>query len=89
MDKTSYGYGSETSIEIYNNTRYTLTLLYSGTTSKRVIISPKQYKYLSLKNGKYKVAASVNAHNVGKYAGTEELDGGKYEVEYYISTSKY
>ncbi len=89
MNKTGYGYGSTTSIEVYNNTSYTLTLLYSGTTSKRLILSPHSRNSLSLGNGKYRIAASVNASNVSDFAGIEELNGGNYEVEYYIQTQRY
>lgn len=38
-------------------------------------------------NGSYRIAASVSASNVSRYAGTESLNGGSYEVEYYISTT--
>lgn len=89
MNKTGYGYGSTTSIEVYNNTSYTLTLLYSGTTSKRLILSPRSRNSLSLGNGKYRIAASVDASNVRDFAGAEDLNGGDYEVEYYIQTQRY
>jgi hypothetical protein len=87
MDRTSSGGGSTTSISVYNNTAYTMTLLYSGIDSKRLVISPHQRGSLRLKNGSYRIAASVNASDVSNYAGSETLDGGSYEVEYYISTT--
>ncbi len=89
MDKTSYGYGSNTSIEVYNNTSYTLTLLYSGTSSKKLVLSPHSRDDLSLTNGEYRIAASVDASNIRNFAGKEELNGGNYNVEYYIQTQRY
>ncbi|MCQ2058619.1 MAG: hypothetical protein MJY71_02155 [Bacteroidaceae bacterium] len=89
MDRTGYGGGYTSSIEIKNSTSYILTLLYSGPDSKRVVISPGQTSYVSLKNGTYRVAASVTASSVRSFAGTENLTGGGYSVEYYIVTSRY
>lgn len=87
MDKTSYGGGSTSNISVYNNTSYTLTLLYSGKESKKLVLSPNSRGSLRLKNGSYRIAASVSASNVQRYAGSETLNGGSYEVEYYISTT--
>lgn len=87
MDKTSYGSGSTSTISVYNNTSYTLTLLYSGKESKKLVLSPNSRGSLRLKNGSYRIAASVSASNVQRYAGSETLNGGGYEVEYYISTT--
>ncbi|MCM1139952.1 MAG: hypothetical protein NC453_15405 [Muribaculum sp.] len=87
MDKTSYGGGSTSTISVYNNTSYTLTLLYSGKESKKLVLSPNSRGSLRLKNGSYRIAASVSASNVQRYAGSETLNGGGYEVEYYISTT--
>jgi len=92
MSKNSYGYSSYSttnSIEIYNNTQYTLTIRYSGVESKKIVLSPKQRTSITLKNGNYRVAASVNASNVQNYAGTENLTGGDYSSEYYIKTETY
>jgi hypothetical protein len=89
MDKTSYSGGSTTYISVYNRTSYTMTLLYSGVDSKRLVLAPNSEGNLRLKNGSYLIAASVNASDVSDYAGNEDLDGGSYEVEYYISTSSY
>ena len=86
LDKTSYGYGSTSSISVYNNTSYTLTLLYSGPDSKRISISPHQRKALTLKNGSYRCVTSVSGTQVRNHAGSETLNGGCYEIEYYISS---
>ncbi|MCF8365761.1 MAG: hypothetical protein K9H16_08270 [Bacteroidales bacterium] len=90
MDKlSSNGFYDTNEIEVFNNTSYTLTILYSGANSKRIDIEPKQKMNFELPNGKYKVAAWVSTASVGKFAGTENLEGGSYSVEYYISTSYY
>lgn len=87
MEKTGYSTGSTSRLQVSNDTQYTLTLLYSGTSdSKRLVLSPHQTRSISLKNGRYRVAASVSAANVSSYAGSEELTGGEYSVSYYISS---
>lgn len=85
MDQTGYGGGPTSSVYIQNSTQYTLTLLYSGPDSKRVIVSPRQSSHVTLKNGTYRVAASVSDAGVRNFAGSESLRGGSYSVEYYIS----
>ncbi|WP_301096275.1 hypothetical protein [Bacteroides acidifaciens] len=87
MDQVGYGGGSTSYVSVTNSTSYTLTLMYSGNESKRLVLSPNSTGSVRLKNGSYRIAASVSASNVSKYAGTESLNGGSYEVEYYISTS--
>jgi hypothetical protein len=89
MDKDNQGsdYSHENNISIYNNTSFTLTLRYSGSESKKVVLSPQGRKSIILENGAYRVAASVNASNISNYAGKENLIGGKYTSEYYIATT--
>ena len=87
MDQVGYGGGSTSYVSVTNSTSYTLTLLYSGNESKRLVLTPNSTGSIRLKNGSYRIAASVSASNVSKYAGTESLNGGSYEVEYYISTT--
>ena len=89
MEKTGYRYGSTSEISVYNNTAYTLTLLYSGTDSKSMSIPSRCTYSIKLKNGNYRIAASVNSSNVRSYAGIENLSGGLYSSEYYITTSRY
>ena len=89
MDRTGYGGGSTSSITVTNSTSYVLTLLYSGVDSKRLVLSPGKTSTIRLKNGSYRVAASVSASNVRNYAGSEQLQGGNYSVDYYISTSRF
>ena len=73
-------------VRITNSTSYTLTVYYSGAEGKRAILSSFETQDVELKNGIYRIAASVDASDVLPYAGTEDLTGGNYEVEYYIST---
>lgn len=90
MDRVSSGgYSNTNEIQVFNNTAYTLSILYSGPNSKRIEIPPKQKYNFELPNGKYKVAAWVSNSSIGKFAGTENLKGGEYRVEYYIYTSYY
>lgn len=89
MDKTSYSSSGSNIITVSNDTQYTLTLLYSGPDSKRLVLSPRSSGSVRLPNGTYRVAASVAATNVRSYAGTETLSGGGYDVSYYISSSRY
>ena len=90
--KRSYagdGYSNENEIEIYNNTSFNLTVYYSGPESKKITLLPKETIRTSLVNGSYRVAASVDASDIGNYAGTEKLEGGYYDIEYYIVTRYY
>lgn len=89
MDRTSYSSLGSNIITVSNDTQYTLTLLYSGPDSKRLVLSPRSSGSVRLPNGTYRVAASVAATNVRSYAGTETLSGGGYDVSYYISSSRY
>lgn len=89
MDRTGYGGGSTSHITVTNSTSYTLTILYSGSDSKKLVIGAGKTKSVRLKNGQYRVAASVSASNVSNYAGTENLLGGDYSVDYYIRTYRY
>lgn len=89
MDRTSYSSSGSNIITVSNDTQYTLTLLYSGPDSKRLVLSPRSSGSVRLPNGTYRVAASVAATNVRSYAGTVTLSGGGYDVSYYISSSRY
>lgn len=77
---------SRTTITIENRTSYVLTILYSGSESKRLTINPFNTQSITLINGNYRIAASVNATNVNPFAGSENLSGGNYSVSYYIET---
>lgn len=89
MGQTSYGSGPTSRIKLQNNTTYTLSVSYSGPDSKRVFIAPYSSSTVTLKNGSYRCVATVSCEGVSCYAGTETLDGGSYEAEYYIYTHQY
>ena len=90
MDSQSYySYSSTSTIKLTNNTEYTLTVLYSGNSSEKVVLLPRHSSEITLSNGNYRIAASVNASKVQNYAGSEKLDSGRYEVEYYIKQRRF
>jgi hypothetical protein len=70
-------------IDIKNDTPYTLTILYSGPENKRIVIGSGMSKKSDLKSGSYKITASVSAARVSNYAG-RELMQGDYESTFYI-----
>jgi hypothetical protein len=72
-------------VNIHNDTKYNLTIRYSGPESFKVVFLPGEKGSVETLRGTYRVAASVDASNVKDYAGEEESDGGNYEVVYYIS----
>lgn len=87
---TSNYYAIINEIEIFNDTNFTLTVRYSGDfESKKIVILPKQKTKLTISNGDYRVAASVDAKNVKNYAGKEKLEGGSYSSVFYIKTITY
>jgi hypothetical protein len=89
MDKISSNNSIYSSVEIENNTSHILTVLYSGIDSKRIVIQSKKKERILIKNGGYRIAASVNSAGVRSFAGQENLTGGEYSVSYYISHSGY
>ncbi|MBQ6311202.1 MAG: hypothetical protein IJK74_06610 [Bacteroidales bacterium] len=89
MGKTYSNSSNTNVITVTNKTSYTLTILYSGPDSRRLVIGANSVGSITLPNGTYRVAASVSASNVRSYAGTEILTGGGYEASYYISSGTY
>ena len=88
MDKVSYGNGPTSVVTVHNGTGYTLTLSYSGNEeSKKLVIPMGQNGSVTLKNGQYRIFATVNANNVRGYFGMENLTGGGYSASYYIETT--
>lgn len=82
---TSYG-GSTTKITIKNGTGYLLTVLYSGPSSKRVVLAVGATEKIGLSPGSYKVAASVSAAHVRNYYGQSSMRGGEYSSSFYTNT---
>lgn len=72
------GVTADVSKKEINSTSYTLTLMYSGNESKRLVLSPNSTGSVRLKNGSCRIAASVSSSNVSNYVGTEFLNGGSY-----------
>ena len=68
-------------VNVYNNTRYDLTILYSGPESFKAVFTPKEKSSIELMQGTYKVAATVDAANIRDYAGSQQSNGDNYEVE--------
>lgn len=78
--------GGRSSVAITNNTRYSLTIMYSGASYQSVTILPDATETIYLSSGEYSIAASVNAYNVRNYAGQASLAKGyQYSEQYYIS----
>ena len=71
-------------VTVENTTQFPLTVMYSGAESKSVVIDPYSKSSVTLKNGSYRIAASVPAPNVRPFAGTQSLTGGRYETGYCI-----
>jgi hypothetical protein len=77
--------GTMAQLEVKNDTGYTLTLLYSGRESRRLVVPVGATGTLELAPGDYHVAASVAAANVTNYYGTQSLQGAHYGSSFYIS----
>jgi hypothetical protein len=70
-------------IDITNDTPYTLTILYSGPENKRIVIGSGMSKISTMKSGSYRITASVSAARVSNYAGREVMQGD-YSSTFYI-----
>ena len=85
--KVSYGTGKYSTINITSRCDRTITIMYSGVKSMKIVLSPYQSRSVVLPSSTYKVVAT--SPGVRSFYGTENLTGGNYESEYYISTSRY
>lgn len=88
MDYMGDSYGSFSDITIENDTRYTLTVLFSGPENERIVIEPGRTGNFRLLNGDYRVAAYVPSNSVRSYAGREKIEG-QYSVSFCIRSSYY
>lgn len=84
-EKIRGGNQALSSVNVENNTSCDLTLRYSGTDAKMIVIPPNSTQKVQVKSGQYKVVATACGYN---YAGSEALTGD-YEVVYYIQTVRY
>lgn len=71
-------------IVVENTTRYPLTVMYSGTESKSITIPAGCKSSVTLKNGHYRIAASVPVTYVIPFAGGQEFSGGRYDTGFCI-----
>lgn len=85
FSQTNYGYSSTSSVTIKNDTRYQLTVRYSGKSIKKIVIPIGGTRTTKLSSGVYKIAASAGGLH---YAGRENLSGS-YTSTYYITSSYY
>ena len=71
-------------IVIDNNTDYALTVYYSGTSFKSILIPIGGKATFTVENGDYKIAASVPPAYIRPYAGKTEFVGGRYEIGFWV-----
>ena len=71
-------------ITIYNHTSYQMTVMFSGTEAKSVLILPDSSNTVTVRNGNYRIAASVPSSRVRPFAGSSGFNGGNYETGFYI-----
>lgn len=83
----SYGRGKNSTIHLTNSSGKTITILYSGVKSMKIVLEAYQSRTIILPSSSYDVVAT--APGVRSFYGTENLIGGEYESEYYISTTRY
>lgn len=76
-----------TSVSVANDTPHTLTIRYSGTTARKVILKPSGSRTLTLAPGRYQIAATVDDISVIPFAGTQNYSSARYDSSYYIRTS--
>lgn len=85
--KMSYETGRYSTIHITSRCDRSITIMYSGVKSMKIVLGSYQSRTIVLPSSTYKVVAT--APGVRSFYGTENLTGGDYESEYYISTSRY
>jgi hypothetical protein len=77
------------SVEITNDTAYSLTVRYSGRDSQKHVIAPRQKRTFQIRKGDYRVTATVDSSSVRPYAGTETITYDQYGVSFYIITTRF
>lgn len=75
-------------ITVENDTQFILTVYYSGAESRTVNIFPGQKSTVTLKNGSYRIAASVPPAGIKPFAGSQSFTGGDYEVGFVIAPER-
>lgn len=85
IKQTEYDDNSLTStIVIENNTGYPLTVYYSGSDIKSIIIPVNGKSTFTVENGEYKLAATVPPAYIRPFAGKTEFCGGRYEMGFWV-----
>lgn len=85
LKRTSEEDSENSTIVIANCTGEVLRILYSGVESREVYIPVDGQVSLTVQNGDCKIAAIVSNPRVKPFAGTGTLEGGRYEVSFYIN----
>ncbi len=87
MEKTKKLYSNLTTINISNDTDYTMSVLFSGPDSKKLVLVSNCTQSILLASGKYAIAARVeDARGIRPFAGHETFTGGEYSETFYIET---
>lgn len=73
-------------ITFENNTGLQLTIYYSGSDIRSIVIPPGGKSKITINNGNYKLAASVPPSHIRPYAGQTVFTGGSYEMGFWIVT---
>ena len=71
-------------IILENNTDYPLTVMVSGLESKSIVIAVGGKGAITVKNGRYRIAASVPPAHIRPFAGSQEFSGGRYETGFWV-----
>lgn len=85
--KMSYVRSNSSTIHIHNKSDHTITILYSGIKSVKVMLGGFQSKTIILPSSSYDVVAT--SPDVRPFYGKENLTGGDYESTYKIITTRY
>lgn len=76
--------GSKASLEVKNDTSYTITVLYSGPDSQKLVIPAHDTRSITLKAGNYRVAVTTEQPRVQPFYGQSDLTAGEYIETFYI-----
>lgn len=82
----SYSSGTSATIEIENQTQYSITVRYSGPESIKIEIPSHGSKTITVPIGSYQIAVSTNGGNVHPFYGTNNISAGLYSETFYIQT---
>lgn len=75
-----------TTVIVENNTGYPLSVYWAGTENKSVVIAPDRKASITIKSGRYKLAADVPPNHIHPFAGQTSFTGGVYEIGFWVVT---